>query len=154
MIDKGKQKEDVIQDKEIFPYKLYATLSKPTISELVFMQEEINNLEKVLKTLQSPTKTIPFLLLSYYKTIQQNREKNIQYWKEIIAEFIKQKHNLYTSQQEFPIKIYSEELPHELFFIVLMLWEEIVIKPTKKLTVSYVVGNLAFLDWSSWGYKC
>ena len=79
MIDKGKQKEDVIQDKEIFPYKLYATLSKPTISELVFMQEEINNLEKVLKTLQSPTKTIPFLLLSYYKTIQQNREKNIQY---------------------------------------------------------------------------
>jgi len=77
VIDKEKQKEDVIQDKEIFPYKLYATLSKSTISELVFMQKEINNLEKVLKTLQSPTKTIPFLLLSYYKTIQQNGEKNI-----------------------------------------------------------------------------
>jgi len=77
VIDKEKQKEDVIQDKEIFPYKLYATLSKPTISELVFMQKEINNLEKVLKILQSPTKTIPFLLLSYYKTIQQNGEKNI-----------------------------------------------------------------------------
>jgi len=62
------------------------------------MQEKINNLEKVLKTLQSLTKTILFLLLSHYKTIQQNEEKDIQYWKEIIAEFIKQKHNSDTSQ--------------------------------------------------------
>ena len=43
------------------------------------MQEKINNLEKVLKTLQSLTKTILFLLLSHYKTIQQNEEKDIQH---------------------------------------------------------------------------
>jgi len=49
IINKGKQKKDVVQDKEVFLYKLYNI---------------------VLKTLQSLTKTIPFLLLSYYKTIQ------------------------------------------------------------------------------------
>ena len=71
VVDKGKKKKkEVVQDKE-----------------------EIYNLEKVLKTLQSPTKTIPFLSLTHYKMIQQDREKNIEYWKEIVAKFIKQKHN-------------------------------------------------------------
>ena len=69
-------------------YKPYTTLSEPSIlitSELILLQEEIDNLEKILKTLQLPTKTILFLLLSYYKTIWYDREKNTQYWKEIVA---------------------------------------------------------------------
>ena len=71
-------------------YKPYTTLSEPSIlitSELILLQEEIDNLEKILKTLQLPTKTILFLLLSYYKTIWYDREKNTQYWKEIVANY-------------------------------------------------------------------
>ena len=95
-----------------------------------------------MKILQSPTKTSPFLLPAYYKTIRQDREKNMQYWKEIIAKFIKQKHNLDISYQEFPIKIYTEGLPHKPFFIVLTLWETMVIRPTKNLVASYMVRDL------------
>jgi len=42
--------------------------------------------------------------------------------------------------------MYSERLPHEPFFIALILQEEIIIGPTKKLVVFYMVGDLAFLD--------
>jgi len=39
------------------------------------LQDEINNLEKALKMLQSPVKTILFLSLSHYKTIQVNKKR-------------------------------------------------------------------------------
>ena len=46
---------------------------------------------------------------------------NSPYWKEIVVEFIKQKHNANTSYQEFPIKMFTEGPPYKLFFIVLTL---------------------------------
>lgn len=82
IINKEEQREDIIQDEEVFLYKLYAISlesSKPKTPELIFIQEEVYNLKKTLKTLQSLTKTISFLLPSHYKTIQQDREKDIQY---------------------------------------------------------------------------
>jgi len=39
-----------------------------------------------------------------------------------------------------------ERLPYEPFFIVLILEKIMVIGPTKKLVVSYVVKDLVFLD--------
>ena len=62
-------------------------------------------------------------------------------------EFIKQKYNANISRQEFPIKIFIEGLPHESFFIVLTIQGEIIIRPTKKLVTSHVVGDLVLLDW-------
>jgi len=72
----------------MFLYKLYNIIFKHErlkIPEFVFIQEEIDNLEKTLKTLQSPVKIISFYLLLYYKTLQKHEE---QYWKEITMEFI------------------------------------------------------------------
>jgi len=71
--DKGKYKENIIQDKEVLLYKLYtillSELSRLLTLELILLKEEVDNLEKTLKTLQFPTKTIPFLSLTYYKFI-------------------------------------------------------------------------------------
>jgi len=80
IINKEKQREDVIQDEEVLLYKLYAISlesSKSKTPELIFIQEEVYNLKKVLKTLQSLKKTISFFLPSHYKTIQQDRKKDI-----------------------------------------------------------------------------
>ena len=82
----------------------------------------------------------------YYKSIQQEEETNSQYWKEIMAEFIKQKHNTNTSHQGFSIKMFTRSPLYELFFITLTLQETLVIRTTKKLVATYVVGDLAFLD--------
>jgi len=54
IVDKGKQKEDRVQDKEIFLYKSYDILlesSKPKMPKLIFFQDEVNNLEKYIKFL-------------------------------------------------------------------------------------------------------
>ena len=72
VIDKKKQKEDVVQDKEVFLHKLYNILSEPSILETlepIFIQEEVKNLEKALKMLQSSTKTISFLPPPHYKAL-------------------------------------------------------------------------------------
>jgi len=66
IINKKKQKEGVVQDKL---YVILPKSSRPKTSEPIFIQEEVYNLEKMLKILQSPVKTIPFLSLSYYKAI-------------------------------------------------------------------------------------
>jgi len=93
-----------------------------------------------------PTKTILFLPLPHYKSLRQNWEWDIQYWKEVAAEFIKQKHNSDMSRWEFPIEMYSGGPPHKYFFIALTLHEEIIIGPTKKLDIFYIVRDLAFLN--------
>ena len=49
-------------------------------------------------------------------------------------------------RKESPIKMYMEGSSYELYFIALTLWREIVTGLTKKLVVSYVVGDLALLN--------
>ena len=69
------------------PCDISISSSSETLSpDTQILQDEINNLEKSLKTLQSPVipvKTIPFTPLNHYKTIQANREKNRTYWNDI-----------------------------------------------------------------------
>jgi len=55
IIDKGKQKEDIVQDEEVLLYKPY-DISTSSSSEMSFLdiqmiQNKISNLEKALKTL-------------------------------------------------------------------------------------------------------
>jgi len=70
IVNKEQQKEDQIQEDEVFLYKLYDILSKShrlKIPEPTFIQDKINNLEKHMKFLQSPVKTVPFHTPPYYK---------------------------------------------------------------------------------------
>jgi len=46
----------------------------------------------------------------------------------------------------FPIEMYIRGLPHEIYFIALMLQGQIMMEPTKKMVVSYVVEDLVLLD--------
>ena len=42
--------------------------------------------------------------------------------------------------------MYMGDLPHKLYFIVLMLQGQIIMEPTKKMIASYMVGDLALLN--------
>ena len=71
IIDKEKQKKGVVQNEEVFlykPYNISLDSSKPKTPKPIFIQE-VNNLEKALKTLQLPTETILFLQPFHYKAI-------------------------------------------------------------------------------------
>ena len=70
IIDKGKQKENQVQDKEVFLYKPYDISLKSSKSKILkptFVQDKVNNLEKYMKFLQAPVKTTLFYPLLYYK---------------------------------------------------------------------------------------
>jgi len=72
IIDEEKQKEGVFQDKEVFlckPYAITLESSKPPTPEPFLLKEEVDNLEKALKTSQSQMKTILFFSSAHYKTI-------------------------------------------------------------------------------------
>ena len=149
VVDKGKQKEDWIQEEEVFLYKLYnisLKSSKPKTLKPTFIQDKINNLEKHIKFLQSPVKTVPFYLPPHYKSLQSKRQQDKQYWNKIAVEFLKQKHNTDITRQGFPIKMYIEGLLYKSYFIVLILQRKIIIGPTKKMVASYIAGDLVLLD--------
>ena len=98
-VNKGKQQENQVQGKEVFLYKSYNTSSKsskPITPELIFIQDKVNNLDKHMKFLQSPVKTILFYPPPHYKSLQPKGEQNKQYWNKITVEFLKQKHNVDT----------------------------------------------------------
>ena len=60
--------------------------------------------------------------------------------------FLKKKHNADITRKGFPIEIFTEGPPHELYFIALNLQGQIIIGLTKKLVATYMVGNLVLLD--------
>ena len=123
-VDKGKQQENQVQDEEILLYKPYdisLKLSKLKISNPIFVQNEVNNLEKYMKFIQSSVKTVPFYPLPHYKFHQSQGEQNKQYWNEVVIKFLKQKHNADITRRGFPIKMYTGGPLHKPYFIVLTL---------------------------------
>jgi len=77
VVDKEKQKE------EVFLYKLYTISSefrRLTTPKPILLKEQVNNLEKILKTLQSSTNIISFLSSAYYNKniIYTQATKNFQ----------------------------------------------------------------------------
>ena len=57
----------------------------------MFIQDEINNLEKHMKFLQSPEKTVPFYPPPHYKFLWPKRKQDEQYCNKIAIKFLKQK---------------------------------------------------------------
>ena len=82
--EKGKRqwkdkKEKRIQDKEVLLYKLYEILIEFSLTQLIFIQDKLDNLEKYIKLVYSPAKTRTFTLPPHYKLIQPKREQNDQF---------------------------------------------------------------------------
>ena len=141
---KGKQQ---IQNEEVLLYKSYKVeSSKPKTPEPKFIQDKINNLEKYMKFMQLPVQTMPFLPPLHYKTLWPQGEQDKQHWNEITVVFLEKKHNTDITRKDFLIKMYTRGLPHEPYFITLILQGKIIVGPTKKLVTTYVVGDLALLD--------
>jgi len=66
--NKGKQQ---IQDKGVLLYKSYEVDSpRSKTPEPTFIQDEINNLDKYMKYMQAPIKTMQFYPLPHYKSLR------------------------------------------------------------------------------------
>lgn len=112
----------------------------------MFIQDEINNLDKYMKYIQAPVKMMQFYPPPHYKSLKPQVEQDKQYWNEITVAFLEQKHNANMMRKGFPIEMYMVSLPHELYFITLTLQDQIIVGPTKKLVTTYMIGDLVLLD--------
>ena len=99
-----------------------------------------------MKFIQVLIQTTPFYPPPHYKSLHPQEELNKQYWNEVAVIFLEKKHNTDTTRKGFPIEMYMEESSHKPYFIALILQGKIIIRPTKKMATSYVVGDLALLD--------
>ena len=128
------------------PYKISLKSSHPKTLEPTFVQDEINNLDKYMKFIQSPVKRMPFHPLPHYKSLQPQGEQDEQYWNKIAIKFLKNKYSTNTTRKGFPIEMYMRGPPHESYLIVLTLQGKIIIRLTKKLVTSHIVRDLALLN--------
>ena len=99
-----------------------------------------------MKYMQLLVKTIPFYLPPHYKFIWPQGEQDKQYCNKIAIKFLKLNHNANMTGKGFPIEMYMRGLPHEVYFIVLILQGQIIMGFIKKMVTSYVVGDLVLLD--------
>jgi len=59
--------------------------------------------------------------------------------------FVDNKYNTETSRNRYPINIFQEGPPHELYFIAINNQRQVIIGPNKKIVAIYVIRELEVL---------
>ena len=117
---KKELRRGTVKDKEVIlikPYEVSTTTSKTT--ELSFIQDEIKNLEQYMKFIHSPMQVRLFKLPPHYQSLHSRGELNSKFQKEIAVTCVKEKYNTETAQNGYPISMYQEGPPHELYVIAI-----------------------------------
>ena len=117
---KKELRRGTVKDKEVIlikPYEVSTTTSKTT--ELSFIQDEIKNLEQYMKFIHSPMQVRLFKPPPHYQSLCSRGELNFKFQKEIAVTFVKEKYNTETAQNGYPISMYQEGPPHELYVIAI-----------------------------------
>ena len=73
------------------------------ISTTSFIMEEVKNLLKYMKFIQSPIQTQLFQLLPHYQSLKSRGEEDLEFWKEVAMAFVDQKHNTEMARNSYPI---------------------------------------------------
>ena len=147
-MDKEKEKgKGKVEDEEVIlikPYKV-STATTSSTSQTSFINEEVENLSKYMKFIQTPTQTRIFQLLPHYQSLKSREEQNPVFWKEVATTFMEMKHNTDTSRNGYQIKMFQGGPPHEPYFIAIDNMEQIIIGPSKKIVATHVVRELAVM---------
>jgi len=143
------RKEDRrIKDEEVIlvkPYEISQSKSSTSSSSTSFITDKVKNLLKYMKFVQSPTQTRLFRPPPHYQSLKSRGEQDPKFWKEIATALVDQKYNTETARNSYPIVMFQEGPPHELYFIAIDNWGQIIIGPSKKTVAIYVVGELEVL---------
>ena len=146
-VEENKRNQEVIEEDEVIlikPYEVSLSLSA-TITKSSFIDDEVENLMKYMKFVWSPMQTRLFKPPPHYQLLQSRREQDPEFWKEVVLAFIDNKHNTEMLRNGYPINIYQGGPPHELYFIAINNWGQVIIGPNKKIVATYVVEELKML---------
>ena len=146
MDEEMKKEEGKVEDEEVIlvrPYKVSTTTSSSL--QTSFIMDEVENLLKYIKFVQSPTQTRLFKPPPYYQSLKSRGKQDPIFWKEVAIALVDQKHNTETARNGYQIPMFQGGLPHEPYFIAINNREQIIIGPSKKIVAIYVVGKLEIL---------
>ena len=145
--EENKKEKGHIEDKEVILVKPYEVTqsSSATTSTTSFIMEEVENLVKYMKFVQSPTQTRLFQPPPHYQSLKSRGEQNPEFWKEVATALVDQKHNTETARNSYQIIMFQGGLPHEPYFIAINNRGQVIIGPSKKMVATYVVGELEVL---------
>ena len=138
------EEEEVILIRQ---YKILKSTSSTSLSitKLSFIKDEVDNLMKYMKFIQSPTQIRLFKLQPHYQALLSRRERDPDFWKEVATALVEEKHNTKTSRNKYPIIIFQGGLLYKPFFIAIDNQGLVTIGPNKKTVATYVVGKLEVL---------
>jgi len=100
--NKVKLRKRRVEEEEVIlirPYEIPELTSTTTKSS--FINDEVNNLMKYMKFVQSLTQMRLFKLLPYYQSLQSRGEQDPEFWKEVATVLVDEKHNTETSRNGY-----------------------------------------------------
>jgi len=140
------QAKGTVENEEVILIRPYQVASATTSSSLSsFISNKIDNLEKYMKFVKTPSQTRIFRPLPYYQSLKSRGEQDPSFWKEVMTAFLDKKKNTDTSRNGCQIPMYQGGLPHEPYFIAIDNRDQIIIGPSKKIIATHVVGELEVL---------
>jgi len=145
MDEETKKKEGKVEDEEVILIKLYKVSTTTSLLLTSFITDEVKNLFKYMKFVQSPTQTRLFKPPLHYQSLKSRGEQDPIFWKEVATAFVDQKHNTETARNGYQIPMFQGGPPHEPYFIAINNREQIIIGPSKKIVATHVVGELEVL---------
>ena len=141
-----KQAQGMIKNEEVIlirPYKVESTTTSS--SSTSFISNKINNLEKYMKFVKTPSQTRIFQPPPYYQSLKSRGEQDPSFWKEVATAFLDKKKNTDTARNDRQIPMYQGGPPYELYFIAIDNRDQIIIGSSKKIVATHVVGELEVL---------
>ena len=141
-----KQAQGMIKNEEVIlirPYKVESTTTSS--SSTSFISNKINNLEKYMKFVKTPSQTRIFQPPPYYQSLKSRGEQDPSFWKEVATAFLDKKKNTDTARNDRQIPMYQGGPPYELYFIAIDNRDQIRIGSSKKIVATHVVGELEVL---------
>jgi len=97
MEQKKESMEGKVEDKEVILIKPYKVFFLSSTTKSNFIDDEVNNLLKYMKFIQSPTQTRLFQPPPHYQLLKSREEQDPEFWKEVVTALVKNKYNTKTS---------------------------------------------------------
>jgi len=145
MDEETKKKKGKVKDEEVILIKPYEVSMTTSSSLTSFITDEVKNLLKYMKFIQSPIQTRLFKPPPHYQSLKFRGEQDPMFWKEVVTVFMDQKYNIETARNGYQIPMFQGGPPHEPYFIAINNREQIIIGSSKKIVATYVIGELEIL---------
>jgi len=107
-IEKEKKEEKgKVEDEEVILIKLFkVSMMTSSSSKTSFIMDEVKNLIRYMKFVQSPTQTRLFKPLPHYQSLKSRGKQDPAFWKEVTMALVDQKHNIEIARNGYQIPMF------------------------------------------------